>query len=67
MGSSQRVLEAQFARELYNRARAVLREQFCKDGETVISLLQGFGVLVGKRASSTTERGAASFVRHSRK
>jgi hypothetical protein len=62
----KRVLEAEFARELYNRAKPALQKRLCEDVHTVSDLLYAFSRIIGKRASSATERSAASFVRHGR-
>jgi hypothetical protein len=61
------LLEAEFAREMFNRSSAQTREQFAERGETVKDLLYSFSVMIGGRASSAAERGAASFVRRGRK
>jgi hypothetical protein len=61
------LLEAEFAREMFNRSSAQTREQFAERGEKVKDLLYSFSVMIGGRASSIAERGAASFVRRGRK
>lgn len=61
------MLEAEFAREMFNRSSVQTRERFAKRGETVMDLLYSFSVMIGGRASSAAERGAASFVRRGRK
>jgi hypothetical protein len=61
------MLEAEFAREMFNRSSAQTREQFSERGQTVTDLLYSFSVMIGGRASSAAERGAASFVRRGRK
>jgi hypothetical protein len=61
------MLEAEFAREIFNRSSAKTREQFVKRGQTVNDLLYSFSVMMWGRATSVAERGAASFVRHGRK
>jgi hypothetical protein len=61
------LLEAEFAREIFNRSSAKTRERFAERGETVKDLLYSFSVMIGRRASSAAERGAASFVRRGRK
>lgn len=61
------LLEAEFAREMFNRSSANTREQFAERKETVMDLLYSFSVMIGGRATSVAERGAASFVRRGRK
>lgn len=61
------MLEAEFAREIFNRSSARTREQFVKRGQTVKDLLYSFSVMMWGRATTVAERGAASFVRHGRK
>jgi hypothetical protein len=61
------MLEAEFAREMFNRSSVQTRERFAERGETVMDLLYSFSVMIGGRASSAAERGAASFVRRGRK
>jgi hypothetical protein len=61
------MLEAEFAREIFNRSSARTREQFVKRGQTVKDLLYSFSVMIWGRATSVAERGAASFVRHGRR
>jgi hypothetical protein len=61
------MLEAEFAREIFNHSSAWTREQFVKRGQTVKDLLYSFSVMMWGRATSAAERGAASFVRHGRK
>lgn len=61
------LLEAEFAREMFNRSSASTRGQFAEHGQTVMDLLYSFSVMIGGRASSIAERGAASFVRRGRK
>jgi hypothetical protein len=61
------MLEAEFAREIFNRSSARTREQLVKRGQTVKDLLYSFSVMMWGRATSVAERGAASFVRHGRK
>jgi len=61
------LLEAEFARELFNRSSIPSREQFVEHGQAVMELLHSFSVMIGGRASSIAERGAASFVRRGRK
>jgi hypothetical protein len=61
------MLEAEFAREMFNRSSAKTRGQFAERAEMVMDLLYSFSVMIGGRASSAAERGAASFVRRGRK
>jgi hypothetical protein len=61
------MLEADFAREIFNRSSAKTREQIIKRGQTVKDLLHSFSAMMWGRATSVAERGAASFVRHGRK
>jgi hypothetical protein len=61
------LLETEFAREMFNRSSASTREQFAEQGEMVMDLLYSFSVMIGGRASSVAEKGAASFVRRGRK
>ena len=61
------LLEAEFAREMFNRSSMPTREHFAEHGQTVMDLLYSFSVMIGGRASSVAERGAASFVRRGRK
>jgi hypothetical protein len=61
------MLEAEFAREIFNRSSAKTREQFIKRGQTVKDLLHSFSAMMWGRATSVAERGVASFVRHGRK
>jgi hypothetical protein len=61
------MLEAEFAREIFNRSSAKTREQIIKRGQTVKDLLHSFSAMMWGRATSVAERGAASFVRHGRK
>ena len=61
------MLEVEFAREMFNRSSARTREQFGERGQKIKDLLYSFSVMIGGRASSVAERGAASFVRRGRK
>jgi hypothetical protein len=61
------MLEAEFAREIFNCSSAKTREQFIKRGQIVKDLLHSFSAMMWGRATSVAERGAASFVRHGRK
>lgn len=65
--SDKRVLEGQFARELFNSISVKAREKVCTSRDTVTDLLQCFAVMISKQARSITEKGAASFVRHGRR
>lgn len=64
--SDKYLLESQFARELFNRLDIRAREQLATNEEKVGDLIQCFAVMIGRRASSSTEKIAASFVRHRR-
>lgn len=61
------VLEGQFARGLFNSISARARQKLCTSSDIVTELLQCFAIMIGKQARSTTEKGAASFVRHGRR
>jgi hypothetical protein len=61
------LLEAEFAREMFNRSSTSTREQFAEQGEMVMDLLYSFSVMIGGRATSVAEKRAASFVRRGRK
>jgi hypothetical protein len=61
------LLEAEFAREMFNRSSTSTREQFAGQGEMVMDLLYSFSVMIGGRATSVAEKRAASFVRRGRK
>ncbi|KAM0721977.1 hypothetical protein Q7P37_002903 [Cladosporium fusiforme] len=64
--SDKRLLEAQFARELFNGIGTKAQERIPTRAEMVVNLIYCFAVMIGKRACSNTEKGAASFVRHGR-
>jgi len=61
------LLEAEFAREMFNRSSVRTRDRFGEREQKVMDLLYSFSVMIGGRASSAAERGAASFVRRGRR
>lgn len=61
------MLEAEFARETFNRYDAQTLEQLVERGETVMDLLYSFSVMIGMRANSDVEKDAVSLVRRGRR
>jgi hypothetical protein len=66
-GENRYLLEVAFAREISNRSNALMQESFASRSNMAMDLLYAFSVMIGKRASTIPERGAASFVRRGRK
>jgi hypothetical protein len=66
-GQDKYLLEVAFAREICKRFSPLTPEQFALRSGLMAELLYAFSVMIGKRASSVTERAAASFVRRGRK
>lgn len=64
--SDKRLLETQFARGMFNSMSAKALERLSTSKDTIIDLIYCFAAMIGKRAKSSTEKGAASFVRHGR-
>jgi hypothetical protein len=66
-GENKTLLEKAFAHEVFNRFNTLMQESFASRSDVATDLLYAFSVLIGKRASTIPERGAASFVRRGRK
>ena len=66
-GEDKYLLEAVFAREMSDRFNTLMQESFASRSDMATDLLYAFSVMIGKRASSLPQRGAASFVRRGRK
>jgi hypothetical protein len=60
-------LEKAFAREVSSRFTTLMQESFASRSDMAADLLYAFSIMIGKRASTTLERGAASFVRRGRR
>ncbi|GAB7325025.1 hypothetical protein MBLNU13_g08823t2 [Cladosporium sp. NU13] len=65
-GRDKYLLEVAFAREISKRFDPLMQESFVLRSDMATDLLFAFSVMIGKRASSTAQRGAASFVRRGR-
>lgn len=66
-GQDKYLLEVAFAREISNTFNPLMQESFALRSAMATDLLYAFSVMIGKRASSIPQRGAASFVRRGRK
>jgi hypothetical protein len=66
-GQDKYLLEVAFACEILKKFSPLMQEQFALHDTLATELLYNFSVMVGKRASSVAQRGAASFVRRGRK
>jgi hypothetical protein len=66
-GENKTLLEKAFAHEVSNRFNTLMQESFASRSDMATDLLYAFSVIIGKRASTIPERGAASFVRRGRR
>jgi hypothetical protein len=66
-GENKTLLEKAFAHEVSNRFNTLMQESFASRSDMATDLLYAFSVMIGKRASTIPERGAASFVRRGRR
>lgn len=66
-GQDKHMLEAAFAREISNGFNPLMQETFAVRSNMAMEMLYAFSVMIGKRASSISHRGVASFVRRGRK
>jgi hypothetical protein len=66
-GENKTLLEKAFAHEVANRFNTFMQESFASRSDMATDLLYAFSVMIGKRASTIPERGAASFVRRGRR